>query len=118
MRDMIVNGVMRVFGLGKAVDALNGESSKAYLGGVIKILGGVSSIALGVAGVAAQVAACSAGACYANVGQGLFQGNAQTAMILGGVGMIGAGVAAIGQRHALAKAVASGAPAEPPAQNP
>ena len=101
----LLNGFLRVIGFGKAVDALDGETSKAYLGGAVKVLGGLGSIFLGVANVGVELAAAHGGAEYLAIGKALFSGNAETALILGGVAAIGAGVSAIGQRHALAKAV-------------
>ncbi len=101
----IVNFVIRVVGLGKAVDALNGESSKTYLGAAVMILTGAATLLGGVAGIAGQVAAAATGADYLALAQGLAH-NSSAGLVLAGAGTIGKGIAVIGQRHALAKAAA------------
>lgn len=104
--NQIVNLVLRLTGLGKAVDALNGETSKTYLGGAVLILTGAATLLGGVAGIVGQVAAASTGAEYLSLAKGLTE-NASAGLILAGAGAIGKGISAIGQRHALAKAVAA-----------
>lgn len=110
----LLNGFLRLIGFGKAVDALDGETSKAYLGGAIKILSGAGSVLLAAANIAVQVAAGHGGADYLAVAKGVFNGNAETAMLTGGVALIGAGIAAIGQRHAIAKAAVPDVPPSAP----
>lgn len=101
----LLNGFLRIIGFGKAVDALDGETSKAYLGGAVKILGGVGSVALGLANIGVELASAQGAAAYIAIGKAVFAGNAETALLMGGFAAIGAGISAIGQRHALAKAV-------------
>ncbi len=103
--NVILNGFLRIIGFGKAVDALDGETSKAYLGGAVKILTGAGSLLLAGANIATQVAGAHGSADYLAIGRAIFAGNAETAMLAAGAGLIGAGIQAIGQRHALAKAV-------------
>ncbi len=107
--DTLLNGFLRVIGFGKAVDALDGEASKAYLGGAIKILAGIGSIVLGLGNIGLEVAGAHGGAAYLAIGQGLFHGNAETALLVGGVAAIGSGISVIGQRHAVAKAATAAA---------
>jgi hypothetical protein len=104
--DKIVNFVIRAVGLGKAVDALNGETSKTYQGAAILILTGAATLLGGIAGVVGQIAAAATGADYLALAQGLAH-NSSAGLIMAGAGTIGKGIAIIGQRHALAKAVAS-----------
>ena len=111
--NIILNSFLRLIGFGKAVDALDGETSKAYLGGAVKILGGIGSIVLGLSNIGLELAAAKGGAAYLAIGKALFSGNAETAMLVGGVAAIGAGIATIGQRHAIAKAVAANAATKP-----
>ncbi len=115
--NFIQNFVLRALGLGKAVDALDGETSKAYLGGVGLILTGLASLAGGVAHVATAIVAAHGGPEYLAIGRALYAGNADTALLLAGLGMVSKGWAEIGQRHALAKSDAAAAvpPAQPPA---
>ena len=103
---ILLNGFLRAIGFGKAVDALDGESSKAYLGGTVKILSGVGSIVLGLANIAGELYAAQGGAAYLSIAKAVFSGNAETALLMGGAAAIGAGISAIGQRHAIAKAAA------------
>lgn len=103
--NMLVNLVLRMTGLGKAVDALNGETSKTYLGGVVLILTGAATLLGGVAGIAGEVLAASTGAEYMALAKGLTH-NASAGLVVAGAGTIGKGIAVIGQRHATAKAVA------------
>lgn len=112
----IVNLVLRLTGLGKAVDALNGETSKTYQGGALLILTGAATLLGGVAGILSQVLASSTGADYLALAQGLPH-NASAGLIVAGAGTIGKGIAVIGQRHATAKAaVVPVAPAVAPAK--
>lgn len=102
----IVNAVMRFVGLGKAVDALDGESSKAYLGGVGLIATGLATALGGIAGVVGEIAVSHGGAAYLALLQGLPH-NASAGLVLAGLTSIKAGIAAIGLRHAMAKAQAA-----------
>lgn len=112
--NIVINFLMRAFGLGKAVEALDGETSKAYAGGVGQILAGAAGILGGLAGIAGQVVAAHGGPEYLSLVQGLAH-NPSAAAVLAGAGFISAGLSAIGQRHALVKAqVAPVAPVEPP----
>lgn len=99
----IVNFVLRLSGLGKAVDALNGETSKTYLGGAVMILTGAATLLGGLAGIAGQVVAAASGADYLALVQGIGH-NASAGLVMAGAATIGKGVAVIGQRHAIAKA--------------
>lgn len=101
----LVNLVLRISGLGKAVDALNGETSKTYQGGAILILTGAATLLGGLAGVLGQVVAAASGADYLALAQGLGH-NASAGLVMAGAATIGKGIAVIGQRHALAKAAA------------
>ena len=47
----MVNLIMRMLGLGSAVDALDGETSKAYLGAVGLLLSGAASVLGGAANI-------------------------------------------------------------------
>lgn len=100
----IVNFLMRAFGLGKAVDALDGESSKAYMGGVGQILTGAATLLGGLAGIAGQLVGAHGGAEYVALAKGLAH-DPSAGLVLGGAALISKGWADIGQRHALAKAV-------------
>lgn len=99
----IVNFVLRLTGLGKAVDALNGKTSKTYLGGAVLILTGAATLLGGAAGVIGEVLAASTGPEYLAIAKGLAH-NASAGLIVAGAGTIGKGIAVIGQRHATAKA--------------
>jgi hypothetical protein len=114
----IVAFAMRIMGLGKAVDALDGEASKAYAGAVGQILSGLAAILGGLAGLVSQFAACHGGAEYLKFVQGLSQ-DPSAGAVLAGAALISMGWAAIGQRHALAKnAQAPAAAPVPPAPAP
>lgn len=108
--NLLLNGFLRLIGFGKAVDALDGETSKAYLGGAVKILGGLSSVVLGLANIGADLVSAKGSAAYFAIGQSLFNGNPDTAAIGLGVIAIGAGISSIGQRHAVAKAAKAATP--------
>ncbi len=110
----MTNVLLRLFGFGKAVDALDGETSKTYAAGAQKILTGVAAIAGGVAAIAAQFVAAKGGAEYLQIGQGLLHNPAFGAISAGWV-LILDGKATIAQRHAIAKAAASAAPVVAPA---
>ena len=103
----MINLILRLIGFGKAVDALNGETSKAYLGGLVKILSGAGSVAAALANIVGVLHASHSGADILSLGQSLVHGDANTALLVGGAGLIGAGISAIGQRHALATAETS-----------
>lgn len=113
---MIENFVMRLFGLGKAIDALDGETSKSYLGGAGLILAGLGSIAAGAAGVVGELVAAHGGPAYLALLKNLPH-DASAGLVLGGYASIKAGIAAIGLRHAMAKAAAA-APAAAPVAAP
>lgn len=100
----IVNFLMRAVGLGKAVDALDGETSKTYMGGIGLMLTGLATMAGGAAGLIGEIAAAHGGAEYLAIARGIPH-NASVGLILAGAAGISKGYAAIGQRHALAAAV-------------
>lgn len=110
----VVNFVLRMLGFGKAVDALDGETSKAYIGGLGQILTGVATLAGGAAGIASQLLSAHGGGDYLAIAQGLTH-NANAGLVLAGAGLISKGVADIGNRHAIAKASASAEAAAPAA---
>lgn len=105
----IVNLVLRALGFGKAVDALDGETSKAYIGGLGMILSGAATLLGGAANIAAEVLPLKGGAAYIAFAQGISH-DANAALLLAGVALISKGVGQIGQRHAIAK-LANQAPA-------
>lgn len=116
--NVIVNFVMRVCGLGHAVDALDGDTAKSYLGGVGTILTGLATLAGGAAAIASQVLAAHGGAAYLAIAQGLGQ-NPSAALVLAGAGLISHGISAIAQQHAIKAAVpATVAPAVAPPVTP
>lgn len=99
----IVNFLMRRFGLGEAVDALDGEGSKAYAGAVGQILTGAATLLGGLAGIASEFIAAHGGAAYLAILQHL-KTDPSAGAVLAGAALISSGWTAIGQRHALAKA--------------
>lgn len=99
----MINFAMRLLGLGKVVDALDGETSKACIVGLGKILTGGAAVLTGSAHVAALLLAAHGGADYLAIGQQLYHGDADTAAIAGGFLLILSGYQAIAQRHAIAK---------------
>lgn len=101
----MTNLIMRLLGLGKAIDALDGEKSKAYQGGVGMILAGAASVLGGLAGVVGNVIAAKGGPAYLALIQGIPH-DSSVGLILAGYAGIKAGWAVIGQRHAVAKAAA------------
>lgn len=117
----MINFAMRMLGLGKVVDALDGETSKTCIAAVGKILAGGISVMTGSAHVTALILAAHGGAEYFQIGKQLYHGDADTAMIAGGILAIMGGYADIGNRHATAKlanaldAQASGPSTAPPA---
>ena len=106
----MTNLLLRLFGFGKAVDALDGKTSKAYLGGLGLILSGGASLLTGVAHIAGDILAAHGGAAYLSIAKGIYAGSTDTALLIAGVGLISKGIAEIGQRHAIAKAVESTKP--------
>lgn len=113
--------VMRMMGLGKAVDALDGQASKAYIGGVGQILTGVATLLGGAANVLGAVVKLQGMDQYIAYAQSLSH-DPNAALVVAGMALISKGLADIGNRHALAKAAATdpaaavpGAPATPPA---
>jgi hypothetical protein len=111
----IVNLVMRIAGFGKAVEALDGETSKTYAAGVGQILTGAAGILGGLGMYATQFIGAKGGAEYLGIVQGALH-NPATAAIGFGWSEILKGRATIAQRHALAKAVSESkdAPVESP----
>lgn len=99
----LINFAMRMLGLGKVVDALDGETSKACIAGLGKILTGGAAVMTGSAHVTSLLFAAHGSADYLAIAQQLYHGDADTAAILGGVALILSGYQAIGQRHAVAK---------------
>ena len=111
----MTNWLMRLVGLGEAVDALDGEKSKTYAGGVGLILAGAASILGGLAGIAGQIVAAHGGADYLALVKGIPH-NASAGLILAGYAGIKQGLAVIGARHAIAKATKDAT--VPPADGP
>jgi hypothetical protein len=106
----IVNFAMRVMGLGKAVEALDSESSKAYSAAVGKMFLGASSCLGGLAGLISEFVAAHGGAAYLALIQGL--ATDPSAILIGaGIGLILTGWGDIGQRHATAVAAKAAAEA-------
>lgn len=99
----IVNFVMRVAGFGKAVEALDGETSKTYAAGVGQILTGVAGIVAGLGMYSAQFVAAKGGAAYLEILQGALHNPATLALGAGWTEIL-KGRATIAQRHAIAKA--------------
>jgi hypothetical protein len=111
----IANLIMRLVGLGKAVDALDGETSKAYIGGVGMMLSGAATLVGGLANLAGEIVPLHGGAAYFDFARNLSH-DPNAALVLAGAGLISKGVAEIGQRHATAKLAAQmPQPAAPPA---
>lgn len=120
--NVIANFLLRALGFGKAVDALDGETSKAYLGGLGLILSGAASTLAGAANLVLEVVPLKGAGAYIAFAQSLSH-DPNTALVLAGAAMVSKGIAEIGQRHATAKlanAVAAQAegPGDPPAQAP
>lgn len=99
---MFINFLMRVFGFGKAVDALDGATSKAYAGGVGQILTGIATLAGGLAGLASQFVGATGGDAYLEIIKGI-TANPSAGLVLAGAGLVSKGIADIGNRHAIAK---------------
>lgn len=111
----MVNFVMRLMGLGSAVDALDGESSKAYAGAVGQILTGAAGLLGGLAGLVAEFVAAHGVDSYLEIIKNI-KHDPSAGAVLAGAALISSGYTAIGQRHALAKATAPvSAPAPTPA---
>lgn len=104
----MVNLILRMFGFGKAVDALDGETSKAYAGALVQILSGGATALGGLAGLASEFVAAHGASAYIALVQGLGH-DANAGMVAAGSGLVGMGIAAIGHRHAQAKAQAEAA---------
>src|SRR3990167_10805480 len=100
----MTNLLLRLFGFGKAVDALDGAPSKTYMGALGLILSGASSVLTGMAHVTGDLLAAKGGAAYLSIAKGLYAGNADTALLVAGAALISKGIATIGQRHATAVA--------------
>lgn len=100
--NFLVNLAMKWMGLQSAVDALDGETSKAYLGGVGLILGGLGSVCAGLAGIVAAVVPLQGGAAYLAYAQNLSH-DTNAGLVLAGYAAIMKGYADIGNRHATAK---------------
>ncbi len=105
----MTNFIMRLCGFGKAVDALDGETSKTDGAGVGKILPGGAEILGGVSTLVAQFVAAKGGAGYLSLVKDVPHG-LSAAAIIHGWNTILDGRAIIAQRHALAKAVAASTP--------
>lgn len=113
----IVNLAMKAMGLGGALDALDGETSKAYQGAVVTILTGAATFIGGLANLAAEIFPLHGGAAYVDFARSLSH-DPNLALVLAGLAAIGKGWADIGNRHATAKlanAVAAQAQAPTPA---
>lgn len=102
MIDWLKNVAVRMAGLGKAVDALDGQDSKTYAAGAEKILTGAAAVLAGLAGIAGQLVAAHGSADYWALAQGLLH-NVSVGTITGGWALILSGKADIAQRHATAK---------------
>lgn len=112
----LANVIMRAIGLGKAVDALDGETSKAYIAGVMAMLGGAVSISTALIHILNLVFQAHGGAAYYDIFKAIQAGNADTVLLGAGYLAIAKGYADIGHRHALAEiANAQGDPAPAPA---
>lgn len=109
----IVNFVMRLSGFGKAIEALDGETSKTYGAGVGKILTGAAEILGGVATLASQFVAAKGGANYLALVQDIPHGLAAAAIVHGWNAILD-GRAVIAQRHAVAKAIVAAPEAPKP----
>ena len=113
----LVNIVMRAVGLGKAVDALDGEASKAYVGGLGTMLAGAAGVLAALANLLGEVLPLHGGAEYLKFVQGLSH-NPNMAAILLGVAAVSKGLADIGNRHAVAKLADSQKTTAPPPPQP
>lgn len=109
----LVNFVMRVAGFGKAVEALDGETSKTYAAGAGEMLTGAVGILTGAGMFLAQFVAAKGGAEYLAIAQGALHNPATAAIGLGWTTFL-KGRATIAQRHALVKAVQGEPPADAP----
>ncbi len=113
----IANLILRVLGLGSAVDALNGQTSKAYLGGLGLMLSGGATLLGGLANLALEAQKITdLGGWIAFAKHMTNDPNA--ALVLAGAALISKGLADIGQRHALAKAVTASGLSALPAPTP
>lgn len=98
----IANIIMRLMGLGKAVDALDGATSKAYIGGVGLILSGAATTLGGAANLVLEIVPLHGGAAYFKFVQNASH-DPNVGLVLAGAAVIAKGLAEIGQRHAIAK---------------
>ena len=103
--NFLINAALRIFGFGKALDALNGETSKTYAAGAQKMLTGMAGIVTGLSMFAAQFIAAKGGAEYLAIIQGLTSNPAMLALGAGWALFLD-GKATVAQRHALVKATA------------
>jgi len=99
----MVNLILKLFGFGKAVDALDGESSKAYAGALGQMATGAATLLGGVAGLLSEFSQAHGGSAYLALIQG-FKSDPSAGAVLAGAALISMGYTAIGQRHAIAKA--------------
>lgn len=97
----MINFALRLFGFGKAVDALDGETSKAYIGGLGLILTGGSTILGGAAALLAEVLPLHGADAYVHFAQAVPH-DANIGLVIAGAALISKGIAEIGQRHATA----------------
>lgn len=107
----IVGVVLRMLGAGNAIDALDGEPSKAYAAGVNKMIGGAVTVLGGVSGLLYKFINTRGAAKYIAIAQ---DSKVEFGAIALGWHMAWDGWADIGHRHALAKAVAENEPSVKP----
>lgn len=116
----MINFLLRAFGFGKAVDALDGETSKAYIGGLGLILSGAATTLGGSANLLAEILPLHGADAYLTFARQLSH-DPNVAILTAGAALIAKGIEAIGQRHATAKltnaiAATPDAPSPAPAQ--
>lgn len=98
----MVNIIMRLMGFGAAVDALDGETSKAYIGGVGEILSGAATLLGGLANIVAQIVPLHGASAYFDFARNISH-DPSAALVVAGLALIHKGIADIGNRHATAK---------------
>ena len=99
---MIINFALKALGLGKAVEALDGEDSKAYAAGVQQIMTGGATLLGGLSGYASEFVSAHGAADYLAIVQN-WKHDTNAGLLIAGWALIQAGKAAIANRHATAK---------------
>lgn len=98
----MTNLLLRLFGFGKAIDALDGEESKTYAAGAQALLLGLGGMIGGVVGLLGEFIAAKGATAYLAIVQNAGH-DPYVKAVVAGWGAILAAKAVIAQRHATAK---------------